>query len=163
MKNKGNNIKHAKQRGEWAEMRFMARAAERGLQVSKPWGESASYDFVVEHGTRCVRVQVKSIMHKRDRGHHCTVRGGKQGTYAENSFDFLAVYLISLDQWYIIPTAQVGGQKNLFLSPNLKNSKYGQYKEAWPLLRGNQRGGTVDRIEACAAGTQSVIQEAARL
>ena len=89
----------------------MARAAEKALQVGKPWGESASYDFVVEYGTRCVRVQVKSIMHKRDRGHHCTVRGGKQGTYAENSFDFLAVYLISLDQWYIIPTAQVGGQK----------------------------------------------------
>ena len=37
------NIKHAKQRGEWAEMRFMARAAEHGLQVSKPWGESTSY------------------------------------------------------------------------------------------------------------------------
>jgi len=119
----------------------MARAAEKGLQVGKPWGEFASYDFLVEYGTRCVRVQVKSIMHKRDRGHHCTVRGGRQGTYAENSFDFLAVHLISLDQWYIIPTAQVGGQKNLFLSPNLKNSKYGQYKEAWPLLRGNQRGG----------------------
>ena len=50
-------------------------------------------------------------LHKRDRGHHCTVRGSKQGIYAENSFDFLAVYLISLDQWYIIPTAQVGGQK----------------------------------------------------
>jgi hypothetical protein len=43
-------------------MRFMARAAEKGLQVGKPWGESASYDFVVEYGTRCVRVQVKSII-----------------------------------------------------------------------------------------------------
>jgi hypothetical protein len=31
MKNKGNNIKHAKQRGEWVEMRFMARAAEKGI------------------------------------------------------------------------------------------------------------------------------------
>jgi PD-(D/E)XK endonuclease len=163
MKNKGNNIKHAKLRGEWAEMRFMARAAEHGLQVSKPWGESASYDFVVEHGAQCVRVQVKSIMHERDRGHHCSVRGGSQGTYADNSFDFLAVYLISLDQWYIIPTAQVGGQKGLFLSPNLRNSKYGQYKEAWHLLHGKPRGGTVDRIEACAARIQLVTQEPAWL
>lgn len=164
MKNKGNNIKNAKQRGEWAEMRFMARAAEQGLQVSKPWGESASYDFVVERGgTQCVKVQVKSIMHERDRGHHCSVRGGTQGTYADNSFDFLAVYLISLDQWYIIPTAQVGGQKGLFLSPKLRNSKYGQYKEAWHLLRGKRRGATVDRIEACAAETQVVTQATAWL
>jgi hypothetical protein len=148
MKNKGNNIQQAKRRGEWAEMRFMSRAAEKGLQVSKPWGESASYDFVVEHGAQCLRVQVKSIMHERDRGHHCAVRGGKQGAYAENSFDFLAVYLISLDQWYIIPTAQVGGQKNLFLSPN---------------LNGNPQGATVDRIEACAAETQVVTQAAAWL
>jgi len=95
----------------------MARAAEKGLQVGKPWGEFASYDFLVEYGTRCVRVQVKAIMHKRDRGHHCTVRGGRQGTYAENSFDFLAVHLISLDQWHIIPTAQVGGQKTFSSVP----------------------------------------------
>jgi PD-(D/E)XK endonuclease len=156
MKNKGMNIKHAKQRGEWAEMRFMARAAEHGLQVSKPWGESASYDFVVEHGTRCVRVQVKSTMHQRHAGLSCQVRNSRQRPYAEDSFDFAAVYLIPLDVWYIIPTAQVGGQTTIFFSPELKNSKYGQYKEAWHLLRGSPHGGTVDRIEACAAEVQGV-------
>jgi hypothetical protein len=53
-------IKHAKKRGEWAELKFMAAAAEQGLCVTKPWGETAQYDFVVEHKARFVRVQVKS-------------------------------------------------------------------------------------------------------
>ena len=40
-------IKDAKARGEWTESMFMARAVERGLPVSRPWGESNSFDFVV--------------------------------------------------------------------------------------------------------------------
>jgi PD-(D/E)XK endonuclease len=157
------NIKHAKQRGEWAEMRFMARAAEHGLQISKPWGESASYDFVVEHGARCVRVQVKSTMHQCSGGHRCVLRNNHARPYDDDSFDFVAVYLILLDVWYIVPTAQLAGQTSLFFSPNLRTAKHGQYKEAWHLLRGNPRGGTVDRIEACASEIQSVIQESAWL
>ena len=31
----------AKKRGEWVEMQFMARAAQHGLTVSRPWGDSA--------------------------------------------------------------------------------------------------------------------------
>jgi hypothetical protein len=45
MTNRGIDIKHPKQRGEWAELRFMARAAEHGLCITKPWGEMAHYDF----------------------------------------------------------------------------------------------------------------------
>ena len=37
-------IKDKKKRGEWAESVFMARAGEQGLPVSKPWGDSRSYD-----------------------------------------------------------------------------------------------------------------------
>jgi hypothetical protein len=47
------NFKNFKQRGEWVEMLFMARAAREGLQVSKPYGDSASYDFIVESGALC--------------------------------------------------------------------------------------------------------------
>jgi hypothetical protein len=153
MKHTGMNIKHHKQRGEWAEIRFMARAAEHGLQVSKPWGDSASYDFVVEHRSQCLRVQVKSSMHRRDGGLCCQVRGSQRRAYVDGSFDFAAVYLIPLDLWYIIPTAQIAGQTSLFFSPDQRNSKYGQYEEAWHLLRGKPRNsGKVARIEACSGG-----------
>lgn len=48
-------IKHAKKRGEWAELKFMAAASERGFRVTKPWGETAQYDFVVEHSGPTLR------------------------------------------------------------------------------------------------------------
>src|SRR5580693_1153217 len=53
-------FKTCKLQGEWAELLFMARAAERGFSVSKPWGESQAYDVTVESGGKFLRVQVKS-------------------------------------------------------------------------------------------------------
>ncbi len=43
----GATIQHLKRRGEWAEMCFMMRASELGMEVNKPWSDTASYDFVV--------------------------------------------------------------------------------------------------------------------
>jgi len=129
------NFRNYKQRGEWVEMRFMARAAEEGLQVSKPYGDSAAYDFIVEHGARCLRVQVKSTSVRCKHAHYCQVRGSNHRAYADNSFDFVAVYLIHMAVWYIVPTEQVGGQISLYFTPGMRNSKYGQYEEAWHLLR----------------------------
>jgi len=48
MQNPGSTIRHAKARGEWAELGFMTRAAELGLRVTKPWGDNAPYDLAVE-------------------------------------------------------------------------------------------------------------------
>ena len=146
MKNKGMKIKHPKLRGEWAELRFMTRAAEHGLCVTKPWGETARYDFAVEHEGHFVRVQVKSTMFKDRGGYSCTVRGCR-GPYEGDPFDFLAAYLIPEDVWYIIPAERFSGQGSIALYPQLKNSKYGPHKEAWHLLRGGER---IERIEACA-------------
>ncbi|PYV50618.1 MAG: hypothetical protein DMG92_07035 [Acidobacteria bacterium] len=129
------NFRNYKQRGEWVEMHFMTRAAEEGLRVSKPYGDSAPYDFIVEHSARCLRVQVKSTSHTRNNAHYCQVRGGNHRPYVDNAFDFAAVYLIQKRVWYIIPTAQIAGQISLFFAPGMRNSKYGQYQEAWKLLR----------------------------
>jgi hypothetical protein len=52
MTGRGADIKNHKMRREWAELRFMARAAEFGLIVTKPWGDSARYDFAVEKKQR---------------------------------------------------------------------------------------------------------------
>jgi len=139
-------IKHPKLRGEWAELRFMTCAAEHGLCVTKPWGETARYDFAVEHEGHFVRVQVKSTMFMDRGGYSCTVRGCR-GPYEGDPFDFVAAYLIPLDLWYIIPAEKCQGQGSIALYPRLKKSKYGVYKGAWHLLRGGHR---VPRIEASA-------------
>jgi hypothetical protein len=46
-----------KQRGEWVELQFMAKAALRRFIVSKPWGDVQAYDVGIEHGQNFLRVQ----------------------------------------------------------------------------------------------------------
>jgi hypothetical protein len=143
-------IKHPKRRGEWAEMRFMAMAAENGLEVTKPFGEMARYDFIVEHKGKFARVQVKSTIRRLGRGYACTMRGWRD-PYGRNEFDFVAVYLILEDLWYIIPAKHVFGKWCIALCPHSRKAKYDAYREAWHLLRGESaKSGRVRSIQACA-------------
>jgi len=135
MKNRGIDIKHPKQRGEWAELRFMARAAEHGLCITKPWGEMSHYDFAIEYEGRFVRVQVKSTKFLRRGTYACCVFT-RSGPYGPNQIDFVAAYIIPLDIWYIIPAHVFEGQYHIHLSPHRKNLKFAPYREAWHLLRG---------------------------
>ena len=132
MRNPILNFKTLKQRGEWVEMRFMARAAEEGLHVSKPWGESTAYDFIVEHARRCLRIQVKSTMTHRDNGYICHLVGSNRMPYVQGAFDFAAVYVLFSDVWFIAPQLNTNA---IFLRPGVRKSKNHQYEEAWHLLR----------------------------
>jgi hypothetical protein len=99
-----------------------------------------------------MRVQVKSTSHQYLDGHACQVRGSQHRAYVDNSFDFVAVYLIPVDTWYIIPTERIAGQISLFFSARSKNGKYAQYKEAWHLLRTKpEYEGILESVQACAA------------
>jgi PD-(D/E)XK endonuclease len=133
-KQKPRIIEDKKQRGEWAESVFMARANEHGLPVSKPWGELSSYDFVIGKTGRFVSVQVKSTLSKLKTGYVCTVRGGHRA-YDTGSFDFLAAYVVPEDAWYIIPAKLIHGKECIALYPNSPAAKYEKYREAWEFLR----------------------------
>ena len=134
MTNRGIDIKHPKQRGEWAELIFMARAAEHGLCITKPCGEMAHYDFGIEHQGHFLRVQVKSTMYKRQGSYVCNVLANN-GPYRTNQIDFVAAYVIPSDLWFIIPAHAFKRQCHIHLRPHLKVSKYSRYREAWHLLR----------------------------
>ena len=132
-KRKPDIIEHKKQRGEWAESVFMAKAHEHGLPVSKPWGDSCPYDFVVGTTGRFVSVQVKSTVNRPVSGYVCTVQAHKP--YPAGSFDFVAGYVIPTDTWYILPAKLIQGMKWVTLQPDSPNSKYEPYREAWHLMR----------------------------
>jgi PD-(D/E)XK endonuclease len=68
---KPNHFTTFKARGEWVELRFMTAALEHGYHVSKPWGDSGSYDVGVQHGTDILRVQVKSTTVRTGTGYFC--------------------------------------------------------------------------------------------
>jgi hypothetical protein len=143
------NIKNSKDRGAWAELCFAARSMEEGLRPARPTGEPSGYDFLVHHkSTRIFRVQVKSTIYKMGRCYHCTIRTCHH-VYKKDSFDFVAAYVIPEDVWYILPEKVVRGMSTVGLYPAMTGAKYGAYKEAWYLLRG-ETPGFVGRIEACA-------------
>jgi len=131
-------IKNCKRRGEWAELCFAARATAEGLRLGQPWGESAGYDFTVEQASgRIVRVQVKSTIFHEGKGYSCTLKDSR-GPYRGNPFDFVAAYVIPEDLWYVLPVKIVKGMWSVGLHPELEKSKYGEYEEAWYLLRGDR-------------------------
>jgi len=144
-------IKNKKQRGEWAEMQFMARAAEEGFSVSKPWGESRGFDVVVERKGEILSVQVKSTINLFDGGYYCHVGAG-HGGYPPGAFDFLAAYVIVEDAWYIIPEKVVRGMQSISLFPRSDDAKYEPYREAWKLLRGGPDPGVAEQPEQGAGG-----------
>src|ERR1700693_6427161 len=91
-------MKDKKVRGEWAEMKFMTCAAEHGLCVSKPWGDSNSYDFVVGRPGHFVAVQVKCTVFNTANGvgYICsTCSSHKQ--YRRGGVDFFAAFFFCVD------------------------------------------------------------------
>ena len=134
MQKRKSPTSHAKERGEWAEMRFMTRATEQGLRVTKPWGDSAPYDFAVDHNGRFLRVQVKCTTCKRGNSYKCHLDSNGV-PYAPDDIDFIAAYVIPANAWYILPLAATHRQPDILLTPHNKNSKYARYQEAWHLLR----------------------------
>jgi PD-(D/E)XK endonuclease len=133
----GAAIKNNKERGEWAELQFMARAAGMGFGVAKPWGESKPYDVGIEYGGRYIRVQVKSTINKVDNSYVCNTRPyRRERPYTIGQIDFLAAYVILVDVWYIIPArVAIKLEGNIWLSPHKKGHKYEQFMEAWDLLK----------------------------
>jgi hypothetical protein len=137
MKSKKMELKHSKLRGELAELRFMTKAAEHGLRMIKPWGDSSRYDFAVETGGKFLRIQVKSTSIHPGNHFVCPLSRARQRPYEANDFDFLAVYIVPIDTWYIIPIKVIRKhKKGIGLSPHNSLSKHAIYKEAWNLLSG---------------------------
>jgi hypothetical protein len=104
-----------------------------GFRVSKPWGDSDRYDFVVDAGVGFWRVQVKHTRCRR-RKKYCLnlVTGGR--SYNAEQIDFLAVYVEPEDLWYVLPIEIVASSQGLGLYPFSRRSKFERYREAWCLL-----------------------------
>jgi hypothetical protein len=133
----GAAIKSHKERGEWAELQFMARATGMGFGVAKPWGESRPYDVGIEQDGRYMRVQVKSTIYKVGNSYVCNTRPDNDlRPYTMAQIDFMAAYVIPVDVWYIIPARVATALKgNIWLSPHKKGHKYECFMEEWELLK----------------------------
>ena len=133
-------IKNPKRRGEWAELRFMAEAAQRGLSVSKPLGDSERYDVGIEHNGQFQRVQVKSVTWHTGLSYRCGI--GCARAYKSSEIDFFAIFIVPEELWFIVPVrvAVGSGIRTICLTPSSKKNRYEIYREAWHLLRSRRWG-----------------------
>jgi hypothetical protein len=136
MKNPGMYIRHAKARGEWAELRFMTRATELGFIVTKPWGDMAPFDVALAYGAlhldagEVAAVGVPTLL---DVGGDDV--GGDEVDLVGAVGGSIVVEVAAVDTWYILPVRVTQGHSDILLTPHNKNSKHHKYEEAWPLLK----------------------------
>jgi PD-(D/E)XK nuclease superfamily protein len=87
-----------------------------------------------------LRVQVKSTTYSRHGSYQCQLRGARRTTYTSRDVDFIAMYIIPKNIWFIFPIdVVVDAKSNLTLSPHKNFSKNGAYEEAWDLMLGDQQ------------------------
>ena len=127
-------------KGELGELAFLCKATSLGFALSLPYGHVQRYDFVVEGGGNLWRVQVKSAAFLESGLYHVGIRHStkrKAKPYTESEIDFVAVYIIPEETWYILPVREVVGRQTFLFRPKGYNRRdpYAHYREAWHLLR----------------------------
>lgn len=145
-----------KRGGEVAEAAFLAKAASLGFGVAKTWGDSDPFDFLLHSGPRVWRVQVKSAYEKQ--GRSFAVRpGNDRATYTKQDVDFLVVYIVPADAWYVVPAEAICGRASLWFFPQPgSKARFERYREAWCLMACKNDGSRKQEIILpcpCASGS----------
>jgi hypothetical protein len=89
----------------------------------------------IEKDGRMLRVQIKSTTYSRGGAFTCNVVGRGRKGYAAGVVDFIAVYLVPMNVWYILPLEALAGTVSLQFAPGRVGNKYQAYMEAWHLLK----------------------------
>lgn len=124
-----------KQQGDTTELRFMLLNQELGYTISKPFGDNAKYDLIVDTGIELQRIQVKSTRRKETSSgmdcYNCLVCSGADSKqqYSTKDIDYVAIYVIPENAWYKIPVKDIKG-KTVKLYPHRKSQRdtYEKYR-----------------------------------
>ncbi len=120
----------SKARGEAAEAAFLAKVTSLGFGVSKTWGDSERYDFILDSGKRLWRVQVKSSRHSDGSRYIVKLKGA--AAYTAEEIDFIVAYIIPENLWYVIPISVAALRGQMYVSPGgTRHFRHEKYREAW--------------------------------
>lgn len=131
---------NTKRTGELAEAAFVVKAASLGFAVSKPWGDSERYDFILDAGHRTWRVQIKCTESASNGGYQVQstyTDRKRKGHYTADDIDVLVAYILPLNLWYVVPAHALPASASLRFYPegNCSRPRFEQYREAWDLFR----------------------------
>ena len=127
-----------KELGEIAEAEFLRTVLRKRIAVSKPWGESRGYDFILDDEGRLHRVQVKAAFRgERERGYSLRTYRSSKRCYTAKDIDVLAGYVDPGRIWYLFPVRVVKKLRSLKLFPGSKGkrSKHEKWREAWWVVK----------------------------
>lgn len=128
--------------GEWVESVFLAKALALGLGVSKPFGDTQPYDFLVtRRNLPPARIQVKSAFAKRAGGCYLVSMLQHRKPYKPADLDFFVVYIPPEDAWYVIPVGRIRVPA-MSVRPRRVRGRYEKYRNAWHLLTGDPEDDT---------------------
>jgi hypothetical protein len=105
-------VRNTKRRGKIVEIAFLHTVANMGFAVTKLYGDSEPYDFIVDSGNRLWRVQVKSCLYRNGLTYwmgarHPSPTVPAQGPYTAEQIDILAVDIVPADAWCVIPSERL--------------------------------------------------------
>jgi hypothetical protein len=158
--------RNTKRTGELSEAAFLHKAVSLGFKVTKPWGDSERYDFVVDSGGRLWRVQIKCTAAIRAGGYHIQpihfVYGKNKVVYTAEDIDVLAAHIVPLDVWYVVPVQALAQGRSLRLYPDggCERARFEKYREAWDFFRGGE-GTSVTPVETAAEEDEEPVEERA--
>ena len=122
---------NSKDKGNIGEAVFMAEMIKQGCIVSKPFGDNARYDFILDTGKKLIRIQIKTASKAVDTNDTYIVKTCSTGinqhqnkikSYTSEEVEYIGTYIN--DRVYLIPITQCGKkEKRLRFAPPLNNQK----------------------------------------
>jgi hypothetical protein len=126
------NRPNTKRTGERSEAAFLYQASQRRFAISKPWGDSERYDFILDNRPQpqvhLFRIQIKCTDSLRADAYETRATytvGKRRAVYTKRDIDFIAAHVVPLNIWYIIPVEVCTPQPMLRFYP---------HRKAWHLL-----------------------------
>ena len=136
--------------GDIGEAAFVLKSTQLGLRLARPLSGKESYDYISDNGRELHRVQVKAAGTRASKtAYHVTIARGtrKSIPYSKHEIDYLVIYLIPEDTFYVLPQKALGRRVALSVpSPRRQRpTKFLQHLERWDLLLPQKRPPTSSR------------------
>jgi hypothetical protein len=153
------NRPNTKRTGERSEAAFLYQASQRRFAISKPWGDSERYDFILDNRpipgacpersrkpvpslskeVHLFRIQIKCTDCLRADAYETRATyefAGRHIPYTKRDIDFIAAHVVPLNIWYILPVEVCTPQPMLRFYPHrqARKMRLEKYREAWRLL-----------------------------
>lgn len=108
--------------GRTTQARFLLDAHLRGLEVLIPFDLATGYDFVVDTGSKLLRVEVKGVTPSGKRNYYSVNISRHRNPRRAPRFDICAVWMAREQRWAFLPRS-IRKRIMVRLTPNGKFSK----------------------------------------